>query len=238
MTTEHEDAATAAAPSIAQAEALTAPPPFPEQPSPPPSRTNVLAIVALVSSFFVGLAGVICGIISLVQIKRTGGGGRGLAIAGIVVGGLQLVTGIVVSLLLASAIAVGAAMSSASHSVTVPDFSRDAGSSPACAGLKATVTEWSDGLDPTSLALDPAAGMRKLGQLRDELRLAEDTIADPHLSAAVESAVTALDDLIATAEPYDRSPETLTSEAAADISTKLQATLRSLRELQTMCGAG
>jgi hypothetical protein len=56
-------------------------------------KTNVLAIVSLVSAFFVSLAAVICGHIALSQIKKTGEKGRGLAIAGLVLGYLGLIFG-------------------------------------------------------------------------------------------------------------------------------------------------
>ena len=49
--------------------------------APAPAKTNSLAIAALVSSFFISLLGVILGHIALNQIKTTGEGGRGLAIA-------------------------------------------------------------------------------------------------------------------------------------------------------------
>ncbi|RPE32062.1 DUF4190 domain-containing protein [Kitasatospora cineracea] len=54
--------------------------------------TNGLAIASLVVSFlcFVGAAGIVMGAIALRQIKRTGERGRGLAIAGIVIGSLWL----------------------------------------------------------------------------------------------------------------------------------------------------
>lgn len=55
-------------------------------PYPPARPTNVLAIVALVSSFFIPPAGIVCGHIALNQIKRTGENGRGLAIAGLIIG--------------------------------------------------------------------------------------------------------------------------------------------------------
>ena len=58
------------------------------------SGTNGLAIASLVLSFFCSLAGLICGIIALNQIKRTGQGGRGLAIAGIVISALSIVIAI------------------------------------------------------------------------------------------------------------------------------------------------
>lgn len=63
-------------------------PGYPQAPAyyAPPARTNTLAIVALVLSFFVTLGGIICGHIALAQIKRTGEGGRGLALAGLIIG--------------------------------------------------------------------------------------------------------------------------------------------------------
>ena len=59
--------------------AVPAPPAF----GPP---TNSLAIVAIILGFLVPLGGIICGHISLGQIKRTGEGGRGLALTGLIVG--------------------------------------------------------------------------------------------------------------------------------------------------------
>ncbi len=50
------------------------------------AKTNVLAIVALVAAFFVPIVGIICGHIALGQIKKTGENGRGLALAGTVLG--------------------------------------------------------------------------------------------------------------------------------------------------------
>jgi hypothetical protein len=58
----------------------------------PAARTNVLAIISLVAScagliFGIGaIAGVVTGHIAMSQIRRTGEGGRGLALAGVVVG--------------------------------------------------------------------------------------------------------------------------------------------------------
>lgn len=49
-------------------------------------RTNGVAIVALVLGIVVPIGGVIAGSVALAQIKRTGEKGRGLAIAGIIVG--------------------------------------------------------------------------------------------------------------------------------------------------------
>lgn len=55
-------------------------------------KTNVMALVSLIASCsalafgITALVGIICGHISLSQIKRTGEGGRGMAIAGLVIG--------------------------------------------------------------------------------------------------------------------------------------------------------
>ncbi|WP_427007514.1 DUF4190 domain-containing protein [Pseudarthrobacter sp. H2] len=67
---------------------MTAPPPPPQQRGhgAAPARTNTLAIAAFVSSFIIGMTGVILGHIALTQIKTTGEGGRGLAIAALVIG--------------------------------------------------------------------------------------------------------------------------------------------------------
>ncbi|WP_037160016.1 DUF4190 domain-containing protein [Rhodococcoides fascians] len=75
-----------------------APPPLPpqgqEQPywngQPPygyrPPTTNGLAIAALIGAIFLAPLGIVLGHISLSQIKRTGEQGRGLALAGLIIG--------------------------------------------------------------------------------------------------------------------------------------------------------
>jgi hypothetical protein len=55
------------------------------------AKTNVLAIVSLVASILgLGLVGVITGHIGLNQIKTTGEQGRGLAIAGLIIGYISI----------------------------------------------------------------------------------------------------------------------------------------------------
>ena len=66
----------------------------------PQDRTNTLAIVSFVSSFVIAIVGIVTGHMALRQIRRTGEGGRGLAIAGLVisyafVGVIALVAGYV-----------------------------------------------------------------------------------------------------------------------------------------------
>jgi hypothetical protein len=64
----------------------------------PPQQagTNGMAIASLVVSFFCSIIGIILGIIALNQIKQSGQGGRGLAIAGIVIGCVSIVIGIAI----------------------------------------------------------------------------------------------------------------------------------------------
>jgi len=61
--------------------------PPPGYPAPPPAQTNWWAIVALIFGLLGGvLISVICGIVGLNKAKQ-GQGGRGLAIAGLVLSG-------------------------------------------------------------------------------------------------------------------------------------------------------
>lgn len=53
---------------------------------------NTLAILALVLSFVVSVAGIVCGHLALAQIRRTGEAGRELALAGLIIG--YVLTGI------------------------------------------------------------------------------------------------------------------------------------------------
>ena len=94
-----------------QAPAYGAPPPYGQPapgygygyPQPYSAKTNTLAIISLVSSIaglvilplLGSLAGVICGHISLNQIKKTGEQGRGMALAGLIVGYVGLALAIV-----------------------------------------------------------------------------------------------------------------------------------------------
>lgn len=56
----------------------------------PQAKTNVLAIVGFVLCFFVSLAGLICSAIALKQIKTSGEGGKGLALAGVIISSISL----------------------------------------------------------------------------------------------------------------------------------------------------
>ncbi|MGO4276692.1 DUF4190 domain-containing protein, partial [Paenibacillus sp. TAF58] len=69
----------------------------PVQPAAP--GTNVLAIVSLVISILgFNVIAIILGAIGLSQIKKTGEKGRGLALAGIWIGAISIVIGIIVAI--------------------------------------------------------------------------------------------------------------------------------------------
>ncbi len=59
----------------------------------PAQRTNLFAILSIVTAFFASILAVIAGHVALRQISRTGENGRGLAIAGLVLGYVGLVLG-------------------------------------------------------------------------------------------------------------------------------------------------
>ena len=91
-------------PAYQQAPAYSQAPGYNGYGQPASERYNVLAIVSLISAFFVSLAAVITGHIALSQIKRTGEKGRGLAIAGLVLGYLGVIGGIIAAILVFSLI--------------------------------------------------------------------------------------------------------------------------------------
>lgn len=70
-------------------------------------RTNGLAIGAFVTAFFVPLIGAILGHVAYSQIKRTGEGGQGLAIAAIVIGWVgTLIYVVIFGIMIAAALAL------------------------------------------------------------------------------------------------------------------------------------
>ncbi|KUH66798.1 cyclophilin [Mycolicibacterium novocastrense] len=75
-------------------------------PYPPPRQTNSLAVAALVCAFVFAPLGIVFGHVSLSQIKKTGEEGRGIAIAGLVIG--YLVTILTVLIVVVSVLVLAA----------------------------------------------------------------------------------------------------------------------------------
>lgn len=80
-----------------------------------PERTNGVAIAAIIMGFVLPIGGIIAGAVALAQIKRTGEKGRGLAIGGIIAGGVITVLTILatVAFVLFAIFGAGVAASSA-----------------------------------------------------------------------------------------------------------------------------
>lgn len=76
-----------------------------------PQKTNGVAVAALVSSFFVSILGIILGFVALNQIKTSGEQGRGLALAGIIIGFVAVgITVLIIIISVATAATIGVAV--------------------------------------------------------------------------------------------------------------------------------
>lgn len=80
---------------------------WPYQPPAPPKKTNVLAVIALVCGILWGfgvlaVVALVLGLIALSQIRARNEGGRGVAIAGVVLGGVGILGAIASVIVLAA----------------------------------------------------------------------------------------------------------------------------------------
>ena len=79
--------------------------------TPQSSQTNGMAIAALITSFFVSILGIILGFVALNQIKTSGEQGRGLALAGIIIGFVAVgITVLIIIISVAAAATIGVAV--------------------------------------------------------------------------------------------------------------------------------
>lgn len=108
------------APGTPAAPAYGQPPAYGQNPygqQNPQDKYNVLAIISLVSAFFVSLVAVITGHMAMSQIKKTGEKGYGLALWGLILGYLGIVTGIIFAFIFIAILVSGAATSSSFNSL-------------------------------------------------------------------------------------------------------------------------
>ncbi|MEY9953506.1 DUF4190 domain-containing protein [Leifsonia sp. EB34] len=89
----------------------------PQQPQPPQYGAyqqpqapgyNTMSIVAFILAFFVSVVGIILGFVALSQIKRTGEQGRGLALAAVIIGFVEVAIGILVFVLVLIGVGIAA----------------------------------------------------------------------------------------------------------------------------------
>jgi len=92
------------------------PQPLPPQQQPqyaaaPPAQPgyNTMAIVGFILAFFVSIVGAVLGFVALSQIKRTGEQGRGLAIAAVIIGLVEVVLTIILTIIIIASLGVAAA---------------------------------------------------------------------------------------------------------------------------------
>lgn len=110
----------------------------------PEPKFNVLAIISLVTAFVISLAAIITGHIALSQIKKTGEKGRGLALAGVILGYLGLIAGaITIVVMIIAGMSAGAAAIDAAESqqgaIATQEASTDAEGEPVEEAPAATV---------------------------------------------------------------------------------------------------
>ena len=63
------------------------------------AKTNVFAIVSIITVWFGAIFGLIFGYVALSQIKRTGEGGRGLALASVIIAWVAIGLGIIATVI-------------------------------------------------------------------------------------------------------------------------------------------
>ncbi|RFA15730.1 hypothetical protein B7R21_03215 [Subtercola boreus] len=213
-----------------------------------PDNYNVLAIVSLVTAFFVSLAAVVTGHIALRQIKRTQQKGRGLAIAGLILGYLGILAGIITIIALVVVFAVAG-----NKIATDPDFGSGAGSTiepfpsattdPGASGAQTTAeacgllysavqadaANLSENL--SELQSDPAAAVTALQKLSTDFDAGLTQITDPDVYSAGNQANTSLKTMIADIQA-------LTADPTAGNSTILddaQAVQQDFAAIDTVC---
>ena len=72
-------------------------------------KTNVLAIVGFVLSFFIPIAGLICSILGMKKASEFGGKGHGLALAGVIISAVSMA--IILIVVIIEVALIGAAVS-------------------------------------------------------------------------------------------------------------------------------
>lgn len=70
----------------------------PQTTVPPSQKTNVLAILSIIFAFVFSIAGIVLGHMALGQIKKTGEGGRGLAMTGLILSYVFTFIGLIIAI--------------------------------------------------------------------------------------------------------------------------------------------
>ncbi|RFA08251.1 hypothetical protein B7R54_02685 [Subtercola boreus] len=226
--------------------------PGPGYPTPAgPDKYNVLAIVSLVTAFFVSLVAVITGHIALRQIKRTQEKGRGLAIAGLILGYAGILAGIItiIALIVIFAFAgnkiatdpdFGSGSGFDSTIEPFPSATSDPGASgsqttaEACDLLYSAVSDDAQNLSQnlSELQTDPAAAVTALQKLSTDFDTGLAQIEDPDVYAAGDQANTSLKIMISDIQALVADP----SAGNSTILDDAQAVQEDFSAIDTVCG--
>ncbi|TIH38975.1 DUF4190 domain-containing protein [Subtercola vilae] len=211
---------------------IETPPPVPPYqanqyaaPAPSNDKYNVLAIVSLVTAFFVSLAAVITGHIALSQIKKTGEKGRGLALAGLILGYLGILGGIIATIIIIVAFAtIGTTAKNAidqgnAFASSLPtDLSSPTSSGPAdasgqstteaCTILESSLSSSTSGLTQglNDIASNPTQAVTSLQAVADAFDAGVSQISNPRILAVATTADTDLKAMIAAVTQYINDP--------------------------------
>ncbi|MCU1476859.1 MAG: hypothetical protein JWQ64_1552 [Subtercola sp.] len=201
-------------------------PPSPYTAQPSADKTNVLAIVSLIlgivsyfTGFVLAIGAVITGHIALSQIKKTGVKGRGMAIAGLILGYVGILFGIIAVVVFIILFAViGVASNNINNSLVHPTFSNspDDGSNggsaqstdAACSILNGEVSDSATALNDnfSQLESDPTAAVAALQTLSDDFSTAESKITNPDVLEAATQANSDLETMISDIQAFIANP--------------------------------
>lgn len=82
---------------------------------PQPAGYNTMSIVAFILAFFVSIVGIILGFVALSQIKRTGEQGRGLALAAVIIGFVEVAIGVLIFIFVLIALGIAASQGNTTY---------------------------------------------------------------------------------------------------------------------------
>ena len=202
---------------------VQAPPPPPGYGFPPPQqKTNTMSILGLVFAFLIPLLGLIFSAIGLKQTKQRNEGGRGLAVAGLIISIIFMVIGILVAVVVLSAASTAiknaGGLDAISKSVASESAALNGGNGKAD---DKGVAQACHVIIPAASAFDSNAGttpeevQAKLGQLSTTLQSAAAGTTDPSFIADVQKLV---DDFTAlsTSMSQGKDPSSLEGALTAD----------------------
>jgi hypothetical protein len=154
------------------------------QPGYQPPKTNTMAILGLVFAFVFSPLGVVFSAIGLKQIKQRREGGRGLALAGLIISIISIVLGILLIVLFATVLAPAVQKAAQSESAAGGASGDAKGVVAACKTIVPAVVNLQSDLSAVKSPEDYAAVM---GKLRTTIEAAAAQTTDPSFISHVQA---------------------------------------------------